>query len=150
MISPEVLGEELVDEVVGRVLDHLDFFEDHLLLALDVFGAERRVHDDVRQDLDRQRQVLVEHLDVIAGVLLRGEGVHLAADRINRLRDVFGRARGGALEEHVLDEMRDAALLLRLVPGAAREPHADADRPNVRHPLREKTEAIRQNVADDR
>ena len=36
MALPEALGEQLVDEVVGRVLDHLDLFEDHLLLALDV------------------------------------------------------------------------------------------------------------------
>ena len=36
MVSPETLGEQFVDQVVGRVLDHLDLFEDHLLLALDV------------------------------------------------------------------------------------------------------------------
>ena len=38
MILPEALREELVDEIVGRVLDHLDLFEDDLLLALDVVG----------------------------------------------------------------------------------------------------------------
>ena len=54
-----------------------------------------------------------------------------------------------ALEEHVLDEVGDAALLDRLVPRAARQPHADADRPHVRHPLGEETETIRQDVADD-
>ena len=93
MILPEALREELVDEIVGRVLDHLDLFEDDLLLALDVLGAERRVADDVGEDVDRERQVLVEHLDVVARVFLRGERVELAADRIDRLRDVFGRAR---------------------------------------------------------
>ena len=36
--SSQKLGEQLVDEVVGRVLDHLDLFEDDLLLALDVLG----------------------------------------------------------------------------------------------------------------
>ena len=36
MIFPETLREQLVDEIVGRVLDHLDLFEDDLLLALDV------------------------------------------------------------------------------------------------------------------
>ena len=71
MALPEVLGEELVDQIVRRVLDHLDLFEDHLLLALDVVGGERRAHHDVGQHVDRQRQVLVEHLDVVAGVLLR-------------------------------------------------------------------------------
>jgi hypothetical protein len=47
MIRPEVLGEQLVDEVVRRVLDHFDLFEDDLLFPLDVLGAERRVHHDV-------------------------------------------------------------------------------------------------------
>src|ERR1051325_3578560 len=93
--------------------------------------------------------MLVEHLDVIAGVLLRREGVHLTANRIDGLRDVLGAARVGALEEHVLDEVRNTALLLRFVARSACEPHTDADRPHVRHPLGKKPETIRKHVADD-
>ena len=37
-----------------------------------------------------------------------------------------------------------------LVARAAGEPHADADRAHVRHPLREEAETIREDVADDR
>ena len=77
------------------------------------------LHDDVGQDVDRERQVLVEHLDVVAGVFLRGERVELAADRVDRLRDVLRRPRRRALEEHVLDEVRDAALA-RPFRGASR------------------------------
>ena len=36
MVLPEALREQLVDQIVGRVLDHLDLFEDDLLFALDV------------------------------------------------------------------------------------------------------------------
>ena len=103
---PEPLREELVDEVVGRVLDHLDLFEDHLLLALDVVGPEGRIEHDVGQDVPGVRQVLVEHLDVVARVLLRRERIEVAAERVDRLRDVFGGPGAGALEEHVLDEVR--------------------------------------------
>ena len=149
MICPEVLGEQLVDEIVRRVLDHLDLFEDDLLLALDVVCAERRTHDDVGEDVDGERQMLVEHLDVVARVFLRGERVHLAADRIDRLRDVLGAPGRRALEEHVLDEVRDAALLLRLVARAAREPDADADGPHMRHPLGKQPETVRKHVTDD-
>ena len=73
------------------------------------------------EHVDRERQVLVEHLDVVARVFLGGERVHLAADRVDGLRDVLGAARRRALEEHVLDEMRDAALLLP-ARGASRAP----------------------------
>ena len=150
MVFPESLREQLVHEVVGRVLDHLDFFDDDLLLALDVVGAERRIADDVRQDVDGERQVLVEHLDVIAGVFLRGERVELAADGVDRLGDVFGGARAGALEQHVLDEMRDAAALGRFVARSAGQPDADADRTDLRHPLGENAKAVIENVSDDR
>ena len=61
-----MLREQLVDQIVGRVLDHLDLFEDDLLLPLDVVRVERRVQHDVREQIDRERQVLVEHLDVVA------------------------------------------------------------------------------------
>ena len=98
----------------------------------------------------RERQVLVEHLDVVAGVFLGGEGVELAADRVDRLGDVFGRPRRRALEEHVLDEMGDAAALGRFVARAARQPDADADRADLRHPLGENTKAVIENVSDDR
>ena len=35
-------GEEIVDEIVGRVVTHPDLLEDHLTLRLDVVGAQRR------------------------------------------------------------------------------------------------------------
>ena len=149
VILPEALREQLVDEVVGRVLDHLDLFEDHLLLALDIVRTERGVQHDIGQDVDGQRQVLVEHLDVVAGVFLRGEGVELPPDRIDRLRDVFGRTRRRALEQHVLDEMGDPAALGGFMPRPPGEPDADTDRTDLGHLLGEETEAVVENVSDD-
>ena len=144
-----MLREELVHEIVGRVLDHLDLFEDHFLLAADFFLDKRRTHHDVRQQVDGERQMLVEHLDVVAGVLLRGERVELSADRIDRLRDIFGRPGVGPLEEHVLDEMRDPALGIGLVPRPTRQPHADRHRADLRHRLGDEPETVVQNLADD-
>ena len=60
--------------------------------------------------------MLVEDFDVVAGVLLGRERVELTANRIDGLGDVLRRPRGGALEQHVLDEMRDAALVCAFVP----------------------------------
>ena len=93
MPRPELLREHLVDEIVRRILDHLDLFEDDALLALDVGRRERRVHHHVAQQIDRERHVLVEHLDVVPGVFLGRERVELAANRIDRLRNHLRRAR---------------------------------------------------------
>ena len=149
MPFPERLREDLVHEVVGRVLDHLDLFEDDLLLAFDVDLVERRPQHDVGKDIDGDRQVLVEHLDVVARVFLGRERVELAADRIDSLRDVFGRARGRALEQHVLDEMSDAALFVGLVPRAARQPHAEADGAHVAHRFSDETNPVVECVANN-
>jgi hypothetical protein len=107
------------------------------------------VQNDVGQKLDGQRQVLVENLDVVARVLLGGERVELAANGIDRLRDVFRRSRVRALEEHVLDEMRDSAAFVRFVAGAAHEPHADRHRPDLRHRLGDETKTGIQNLSDN-
>ena len=42
MIFPEILGKDFVDQVVGIVLVHFYFFEDHAALAADVVGVEDR------------------------------------------------------------------------------------------------------------
>ena len=150
VVLPEALGEELVDQIVGRVLDHLDLFDDDLLLALDVDRRKRGIEHDIRQDVDGQRQMLVEHLDVVARVFLGREGVELTADRVDRLGDVLRAARPGALEEHVLHEVRDAAALGRFVAGPPRQPDADADRADLRHPLRQDAQAVIEGVGNDR
>jgi hypothetical protein len=93
--------------------------------------------------------VLVEHLQVVTGVFLRRKGVHLAANRVDGLGDVFRRPAGGALEEHVLHEVGDAALFERLVPRSAGQPHADADGADVGHPLRQEPQPVRQHLTHD-
>ena len=60
-------------------------------------------------------QVLVEDLDVEAGVLFGGEGIHLPTDRVHRAGDRLGAARGRALEHEVLDEMGHPTSVLGLV-----------------------------------
>ena len=150
MIGPEAFGEQLMDEVVRRILDHLDLFDDHLLLALDIIRTQRRTHHDVGQHVDGQRKMFVKHLQVVTRVFLGGKRVHLPTDRVDRLGNVLGAASRGALEEHVLDKMRDPALLNRLVTRAAGEPDTDAHGSHVRHPLGEEAKAVRKHVAGDR
>jgi hypothetical protein len=47
--GPQRLGEQVVHEVVGRVLVHVDLLEDHLPLALEVLPVEDRALEHVAQ-----------------------------------------------------------------------------------------------------
>ncbi len=149
MPAPEALREQLVDQIVGRVLDHLDLFEDHLLLALDIGRRKRGVEHQIGQHVDRLGQVLVEDLDVVARVLLGGEGVQVAAQAVHFLRNVLSRPAAGALEEHVLDKVGDAAVLKRLVSRASGQPDTDTNRPHVIHRLGDETDTVVEDLADD-
>ena len=78
---PEILREQLVDQVLGIVLGHADFFQHHGLLALDVFLREFRLEDHIRKDVEGLREMLVEDAGVEADHFLGGEGVEHAAER---------------------------------------------------------------------
>jgi len=73
---------------------------------------------DVGEEIQRQVQVLVQDPDVEAGGFLAGEGVHLSAHGIDLPGDLESRALLRPLEDQMLDEVRDPALLPGLVPGA--------------------------------
>ena len=88
MVGEQRAGEQVVHEVVGRVVAHPDLFEDHLALRLDLVGAQRRRPHDVGEDVEREREVLVGDAHVERGDLLAGERVHVAAARLDRLRDL--------------------------------------------------------------
>src|SRR5215470_16651821 len=73
MVFPEILGEDLMHQVIGIVLIHLDFFQDYALFPGDIFHRERWVQNQVAQYVDRNRQVLVEDFNVEANGLLAGK-----------------------------------------------------------------------------
>src|SRR5215469_18085729 len=133
MIFPEVLGEDLVDEVVGIVFVHLDLFQDHALFAHDVFGIEYRIQDQVAQDIDGDRQMLIQDLNVEADGLLAGEGIHVSANRVHLARNRLRRTCSRALEHHVFGEVRDAVEFRGFIARSAFHPDADGDGANVRH-----------------
>ena len=126
-----LLGEQVVHHVVGVVVVHRDLVEDHVALGLDVLGGEQRGGDHVAEHVDRQAEVLVEDPRVEAGVLLGGERVELAADRVERDRDVERGPLAGALEQQVLEEVRAAVQGRRLVARADADPDPDAGRPDA-------------------
>ena len=88
-------------------------------------ASKRRMLQDVGDDVDGQRHVLLQHLGVVGGVFARGVGVEVAADRLDLLGDGARVAPPGPLERHVLEQVRDAGRSRRLVAGAGLDPDAD-------------------------
>ncbi len=144
VVFPEVGGEDLVDQVIRAVGLHFDLFENDALFLLDVLLGEPRIEHQVGQDVEGLGEVLVQDLGVEADQFLAGKGVEVAADGVHRARDVFGGAMGGALEEHVLDEVRDAVLLGRFLAGPGVDPHAHRDRAHVGHGFGNHADAVRE------
>ena len=70
---------------------------------------------------------------VEAGEFFLRVGVEVAAAALYGLGDFLGVARGGSLEEQVLDEVADAVEPRGFVAAANLDPHADGDGVNVRH-----------------
>ena len=81
-------GEDVVHQVGGIVLVHGDLFEDDPAFGLDVVLAQQRRRHHVGDDVDRQRQIPIEHPRVVAGVLAGGERVELAADGLERAAEM--------------------------------------------------------------
>jgi hypothetical protein len=99
-----------------------DFLQDHRALAFQLGFLEGRVLQDVGEDVEREGDILLQHLGVVGGAFARGIGVEMAADRLDLLGDGERAAPFGALERHVLEKMGDAVDLGRLMPGADIDP----------------------------
>ena len=127
------LREEVVHELLRRVLVHRDLLEHDLALLVEL--GERRREDHVRHHLERVLDVTVGHARVDDRVLARGRRVQLGAHRVEGLCDLLRVVRAGPLEQHVLDEVGHARAVVALVPRAGADPEADRDGANARHAL---------------
>ena len=143
--------QRLVDraDVVARRVDaHPHLLDDDALLALDLLRVEARVAQHVDEHVEGDVAVLCGAADVVAGQLLAGERVELAADAVDLAGDLArGRAALGALEEHVLGEVRDPARLGGLVAGAGCVEEQARDRLCVRHRRRQDADPVRERVS---
>ncbi len=117
-------GLEMVEDDVVGCVDRLgDLLHHHFLLARQLIAVEGRVLQDVGQDVEGQRHVFLQHLGVIGGVVARGVRVDIAADRLDLLGDLARAAPRRALESHVLEHVRHAIDVGRLMARAGIDPH---------------------------
>lgn len=119
------LVEAVKDHFLLLLVDLLHLAEDDVALALNGGVVELGVLQDVREDVDRARHVLLEHLGVVHGLLARRVGVQMAAHVLDLELELLLRALGRALEGHVLQKVGRAVVLRGLVARAGADPHAD-------------------------
>ncbi len=135
MIAEDRLRDQVVHEILRSVLVHRDLLEHHLALGVEV-GERGREHH-VAHHLDRRLEMVIRDARVDERVLAGGRRVQLSAEAVEDLRDLEGAVALRALEQEVLDEVRDAGLAAVLVPRAGSDPVADRGRADVLEPLRD-------------
>ena len=133
LVGKGELLQMLEDEIVGRIGNGADLLHDHILLAHELLAVERRLGQDVGQNVERKRHVGLEDAREIGGALGAGRGIEIAADRFDLLGDLPRGAPPRALERHVFEEMRDAVLVVPLVAAAGIDPDAERGRLEMRH-----------------
>ena len=111
-------GQPLGTQVLGGVLVHADLLQNDAPLHLHVPLVKAGGKEHVAQQIHRPVQVAVQTAGVVAGVLLGGVGVYLAADGVHLPGQVSGGAGRGALEGHMLNEVGGAVFRGQLVAGA--------------------------------
>ena len=149
MIGPERRHENLVNEIVGCVLDHLDLFEDDAALHLDVFIGEAGRGDDVGQKIEGCVNLLIEHVRVERCVLFAGERINVPAEDVDDLRDLGGGAATRALEHQMLEKVRRAAVFLRFNGRSTAQVIAERDRADVGQRLDENRQTRRKQLPRD-
>ena len=68
MPRPELPGKEVMDQVVGGILDHADLLEDYLPFLFHFIVGKDRVEHDIGQEIHRLGKERFQYLGVIAGM----------------------------------------------------------------------------------
>ena len=91
VVAVHEVVEHAGDEVPRRIEVHVHLLDDHALLTVDLLGVEAGVTQQVDEHVERDVAALARAAHVVAGDLLAGEGVELAADGVDLGRDVARR-----------------------------------------------------------
>jgi len=115
MARPRGLREEVVHPTLGGVFEVLDLLEHDVLLARDLLLRARGVEQHLEEEVQRGRHLLRDSARVELHELAFREAVDLSPEVVYGLAELNGRAVGGTLEEHVLEEVGDSGAVFRLV-----------------------------------
>ena len=151
MLAKRRSEQRVPNPIVRVVLRHRDLAQDDVLLLHALVGRQRRVQHRIREQIDRDRRVFAGQVDVIDRAIEGRVGVDVAAVRLDRRRDVASRAPLGALEQHVLEVMREpGAEVAAFVRAPGFHPHLHRRERGGAIGFQNQREAVRENGALDR
>ena len=134
MFRPDHLFQQVQHVVLGLVLIHLQLLQDHHPLTLHIVRRELRVRHDVGKDVEPELEVLGRNAGPVRGQLLVGGRIYEAANAFDGVGYLFRRwPPARALEQEMLDEMRDARQPVVLESRASAEHEHQAGGEAFRH-----------------
>jgi hypothetical protein len=139
VVAEHCHAEHVKDLLLGIVLVHGDLLQDDLALGVDV--GERGPEDHVGHHVEGIDEMLVDDPRVDRRGLLAGAGVQLGAHAVEDLIDLQRLVLGRALEQQVLQQVRQSRLGLGLIPRAGADPEAERHGPDGGHCLRHDPDA---------
>ena len=147
-LGAEHVGEEGLVAHIGRiVLGHGELLEDDLPLGGQGLLLQQARRDHVREDVHGHRHIGGTDPAVVEGVLLRGDGVGIAADLVEGRGDVHRGAPLGAFEQEVLENMRRPGMLGTLVARSDGQPEPDGRAAHAAIGLGQQTHTAGQDAA---
>ncbi len=148
MILEEVEIEKIMHIIVRRIFRLGNFLKNHRSFALDLLGLETRMEKNIGQEIDRQRQVFIEHFGVVASMLFGSECVEYAAHGVHLFGDLCGATPRRAFEKQMLDKMREAVFRFAFVARAVLDPDAETHGTMLRHFMGHDPNAVVQDVLE--
>jgi hypothetical protein len=117
-------GGQLLDEQGLRLIfgAQATLFHDHPQLLRECLGVQAQMAHAVGFQLHHLGELVLRHLLEIGGVVVAGKGIVTAAGIGDTAVELTGPGRRGALEHHVLENMRDAGAAICFVHAAGAIP----------------------------
>ena len=129
MIVKIRFGQQVVHQILRRILHHVDLFEHHAFFLLHFPFIQRSMKHHITQQIQRLRQLFIRHPRMITCAFFRCKRIQNAAHAVHLCGNLLRRAALCAFEKHMLYKMRNAALLRQHFVGrAGADPYAHAHR----------------------
>ena len=136
---------QLLHEIFRIIFHHSNLFGHDLFFLFDFLRSKLGSVKDIREQVQRLGEMLIEDFDVVCGGFARRKGVHFSAKRVNFARNISGGPGSRALKQHMLNKMRVASLRRRFVSRAGIDPDADRDGFVSRDPLANQADPVIQD-----